>query len=332
MLRFGFCFGEGVSLINSTWFEPIGPVCTTLSKSHAAVFVALCIIWGSTWLVIKVGLDYFPPFLFAGARFAVASLFLLCLFPFLHAKFPRDAYSWGIMALLGVLQIALTYGLLFWGEQYTSSGVAAVLSATFPFFVIFGSALIKIESITRRKLGGIVVAFIGVGLMFWRPLLPGQGSEGMSLLGGLAIVGSAASTGVGTVIVKQCSSRIHPATNTLVQSTVGAAALFFVGLATERYGMFAGLSVNALAAVLYLGVMGSALAYVCWYWLISETTATTGSLILLITPVIAVLLGWLVLQEELGSVAAVGTILILSGVYVTLKDETAKGHSNARRS
>ena len=284
------------------------------------MFVALCLVWGSTWLVIKVGLDYFPPFLFAGARFAVASLFLLCLFPFLHAKFPRDAPSWGIMTLLGVLQIALTYGLLFWGEQYTSSGVAAVLSATFPFFVIFGSGLIKAESITRRKLGGIVVAFIGVGLMFWRSLLPGHGSGEMSLLGSLAIVGSAASTGVGTVIVKQYSSRIHPATNTLVQSTVGAVALFFVGLVTERYGMSSDLNSNALAAVLYLGVMGTALAYVGWYWLIRETTATNGSLILLITPVIAVLLGWLILQEDFGSVVAVGTILILSGVYVTLQN------------
>jgi len=256
------------------------------------VFVALCLIWGSSWLAIKVGLNSLPPFLFAGMRFAVAFLFLLFLLPFLHARFPRDSFSWGVMILLGILQIALAYGLLFWGEQYTSSGLAAVLSATFPFFVILGSGLTKAESVTRRNVWGTLVAFLGVGLMFWRSLLPGQGSAEPSLLGAIAIVGSAASTGIGTVIVKKYSRRIHPATNTLVQSAAGAVALVFVGIASERR---IGLAFDpiAIAAVLYLGVIGTALAFVGWYWLINETTATNSSLILLITPVIAVLLGWL---------------------------------------
>jgi len=296
----------------------IMPVRSALTKSTSLVFSALCLIWGSSWLAIKVGLNILPPFSFAGMRFAVASLFLLFSLPLFHVKFPRDSFSWGIMILLGVLQVALAYGLLFWGEQYTSSGLAAVLSATFPFFVILGTGLIKTERATRRNVGGTLVAFLGVGLMFWRSLLPGQGSAEPSLLGTIAIVGSAASTGIGTVIVKKYASRIHPAMNTLVQSAVGSIALAFVGLATEKDSGLAFAPI-AVVAVLYLGVIGTALAFVGWYWLINETTAINSSLILLITPVIAVLLGCLILQEQLDSPALLGTILILSGVYLTLQ-------------
>jgi drug/metabolite transporter (DMT)-like permease len=289
-------------------------------KLPGVVFVALCFIWGSTWLAIKVGLEFLPPFLFAGIRFAVASVFMLLLVPLLHARIPRDAVSWRAMLLLGVFQIALVYGLVFWGEQYITSGLTAVLSATLPFFVvIFAHVLIKTESITRRKIIGIFGAFVGVAIMFWRSLNSGQGlSAQLSLLSILAIVGSSASGGLGTVIAKKYSSSIDPAASVLVQSMVGSVALLCVGFVTER-GIEFEFSPTAIAAVLYLGVIGSALAFVGWYWLFTKTTATNSSLILLITPVIALLLGWLVLQEEVEPVVAVGTLLILSGVYVTVE-------------
>jgi drug/metabolite transporter (DMT)-like permease len=291
-------------------------------KLPSVVFLALCLIWGSTWLAIKVGLEFLPPFLFAGIRFAVASLFLLFLVPVLHARIPRDAFSWGVMVLLGIFQVTLVYGLVFWGEQYASSGLTAVLSATLPFFVVvFAHVVIKTESITRRKVIGILGAFVGVTIIFWHSLSSGQGSYAqLSVLGSLAIVGSAASGGLGTVIAKKYSSRIAPASNVMVQSIVGSITLSVVGIATER-GIAFEFSPTAIAAVLYLGVIGSALAFVGWYWLFTKTTATNSSLILLITPVIALLLGWLILQEELEPVVALGTLLILSGVYVTVKQD-----------
>ncbi len=272
--------------------------------------------------MIKVGLEFLPPFLFAGIRFAVASVFLLFLVPVLHARIPRDAFSWGVMILLGIFQVTLVYGLTFWGEQYISSGLTAVLSATFPFFVvIFAHVLTKTEFITRRKIIGIFCAFVGVIIIFWQSLGSGQGSSAqLSLLGSLAIVGSVASAGLGTVIAKKYSSRIAPASNVMVQSMVGSVTLLVAGVVTER-GIPFEFSPTAIAAVLYLGVFGSALAYVGWYWLFTKTTATNSSLILLVTPVIALLLGWLILQEKLEPVVAMGTLLILSGVYVTVEQD-----------
>jgi drug/metabolite transporter (DMT)-like permease len=120
------------------------------------------------------------------------------------------------------------------------------------------------------------------------------------------------------VVAKKYTSRINPAVNTLVQSIVGSATLCFVGVMTEL-GAAIDFTSTAIVAVLYLGVIGSALAFVGWYWLFTKTTATNSSLILLITPIVALLLGWLILQEVPEPIVAFGTVLILSGVWVTVK-------------
>jgi len=296
------------------------PVRVVPEKLPSVVFATLCFIWGSTWLAIKVGLDFLPPFLFAGVRFAVASLFLVFLVPLLHARIPRDRSSWTVMLFLGIFQITLVYGLVFWGEQYVSSGLTAVLSATLPLFVvIFAHISIKAEPITRRKALGVIVAFAGVAAIFWRDLASAQVSMmQFSLLGSLAIVGSAASGAVGNVVAKRYASGIDPSANVLIQSVVGAVSLLFVSIVTER-GSVLKLVPTVIAAVLYLGVVGSALALVGWYWLLTRTTATNSSLVLFVTPVVALILGWLVLQEVVEPVVALGTFLILSGVYLTVK-------------
>jgi len=296
------------------------PVRAVPEKLPSVVFAALCFVWGSTWLAIKVGLDFLPPFLFAGVRFAVASLFLVFLVPLLHARIPRDRSSWTVMLFLGIFQITLVYGLVFWGEQYVSSGLTAVLSATLPLFVvILAHILIKAESMTRRKGLAVIVAFAGVAAIFWRDLASAQVSTmQFSLLGSLAIVGSAASGAAGNVVAKRYASGIDPSANVLIQSIVGAVSLLSVSIVTER-GSVPKLTPTVIAAVLYLGVVGSALAFVGWYWLLTKTTATNSSLVLFVTPVVALILGWLVLQEVVEPVVALGTFLILLGVYLTVR-------------
>jgi drug/metabolite transporter (DMT)-like permease len=296
-----------------------------LGESHAGKTAqrglgALCFIWGSTWLAIKVGLDFLPPFLFAGIRFAIASIFLGFLVVLLHAHIPRDRPSWVVMLFLGVFQVTLVFGLVFWGEQYISSGLTAVLSATLPLFVvIFSHMLITAEPITRRKAVGVIVAFAGVAVIFWPDFASAQGSVmQFSLLGSLAIVGSAASGAVGNVVAKKYASGIDPSANALIQSVVGAVTLSIASITTEQ-GPVPELVPIVIAAVLYLGVVGSALAFVGWYWLLTKATATNSSLIFFVTPIVALVLGWLMLQERIEPISALGTFLILSGVYVTVK-------------
>ncbi len=284
-------------------------------------FAALCFIWGSTWLGIKVGLDFLPPFTFAGFRFAIASMALLFLLRFLHAKMPRDSSSWAIMLFLGVFQISLPYGLVFWGEQYISSGLSAVLFATLTFFVVIFSHFILNERLTKLKAAGVIASFVGLLSIFWREIPASQEfAVQSSFLGSLALVGSAASGGLANVVAKRYGNRIHPVNNVFVQHVIGTLILVSVGLVTEARSSLSFTPV-AIAAVFYLGVVGSALAFVGLYWLLTETTATNASLLGFVTPIVALFLGWAVLGEVPDPNMGMGAALILASVYLTVKPQ-----------
>jgi len=290
------------------------------SKIPGLVFSALCFIWGSTWLAIKVGLESLPPFLFAAVRFAVAAAALLFLMKLLHSRLPRDSSSWVVMLFLGVFQISLPYGLVFWGEQYISSGLAAVLFATLPFFVvIFAHVLVKGERLTGVKVVGVIASFAGLVAIFWGDIVVSQtlGAQN-SLYGSLAVVGGASSCGLANVVGKRYAARIDPAANVLVQALTGTVFLSLVGIATER-GSVLSFTLSAVFAVLYLAIVGSALAFVGLYWLLTKTTATNASLLAFITPIFALILGWGFLGEIPDLNVGLGTALILGGVYLTVK-------------
>lgn len=289
------------------------------SRTPGLVFGALCFIWGSTWLAIKIGLEFLPPFLFAGIRFATATVSLLIISRMLHARMPRNRSSWAVMLFLGIFQISLPYGLVFWAEQYVSSGLAAVLFATMPFFVVVFAHILVNEKLTRLKVIGVIASFIGLILIFWKDIAVPQGLTGdIPLYGGLAVVGSAVSGALANIVGKQHAEEIDPAANVLVQSLTGTVALTSLGLVTEGNTVL-NFTPASVLAILYLGIVGSALAFVGMYWLLTKTTATNVSLITFITPILALLLGWVVLQEVPDPNVGLGAMLILAGIYLTIK-------------
>lgn len=289
------------------------------SKAPGLVFSALCIIWGSTWLGIKIGLEFLPSFLFAGLRFATATVALLVLAKLLHARMPRDHSSWNVMLFLGAFQISLPYALVFWGEEFISSGLSAVLFATLPFFVAIFAHILTSEKLTRIKTAGIILSFFGLVAIFWRDIAAFQNLAGhYSVLGSMAVVGSAASGGLANVVAKRHAQKIDPAANVLVQHAVGAIALLSLGLVSESTTSL-NFTPVAVVVVLYLGVVGSALGFIGLYWLLKKTTATNASMITFLNPILALLLGWIVLQEVPDPNVGVGAVLILAGVYMTLK-------------
>jgi len=283
------------------------------------VFGALCFIWGSTWLAIKIGLEFLPPFLFAGIRFATATVGLLILTKMLHAHMPRDRSSWMVMLFLGIFQISLPYGLVFWAEQFVSSGLAAVLFATLPFFVAIFAHILVDEKLTKLKAIGVIASFVGLIVIFWKDIAVSEGlTANFSLYGGLAVVGSAVSGALANVVGKQHAEEIDPASNVLVQSLTGTVVLTSFGLVTEENAAL-NFAPTSVMAILYLGIVGSALAFVGMYWLLTKTTATNVSLITFITPILALILGWVVLQEVPDPNVGLGAMLILAGVYLTIK-------------
>jgi len=278
----------------------------------ALVFGSLCFVWGSTWLAIKVGLGSLPPLLFAGIRFAIAWGLLLAYALVMRIKFPGDKTSWRVMLFLGVTQIALPYALVFWGEQYVTAGLAAVLFATVPFFVaLFAHFIVPDERLTTWKLSGILVSFIGVIIIFSRELMVTDNS----FWGGLALIVGAGSAGCANVVGKKYSRSINPIVNVVVQMGVGALLLMAGGILFERE-VSLNFSQTSLLMVLYLAVIGSAFAFVALYWLFARMEVTRVSLFTFITPIVAVVLGWLMLGEKVGLNVVVGGSLILVAVVL----------------
>src|SRR5436305_5111736 len=150
------------------------------------VWLILCCIWGSTWLFIKLGLADLPPITFAGIRFVIAFLILASLVIARRARWPRTRAEWILIAVSGALQFGLNYGLVFWGEQHISSGLAAVLQSTFPAFgLVIAHFYLPDEPITAKKVVGVLLGFTGVTIVFSHQLsIAGQSA----LLGCIALV------------------------------------------------------------------------------------------------------------------------------------------------
>jgi drug/metabolite transporter (DMT)-like permease len=168
------------------------------------------------------------------------------------------------MLFLGIFQLSIPYGLVFWGEQYIPSGLSAVLFATCPFFVVMFGHLIGQEKLTGFKAAGVLFSFGGLVAIFWRDIATLSVGGLASFLGSVAVVGSAASAGLANVVAKRHADLIDPSMNVLVQSIICTVVLLALALFTELNTPLV-LSLTAVEAILYLGIVGSALAFVGMY-------------------------------------------------------------------
>ena len=285
---------------------------TNVGLLPGLVFTFLCFVWGSTWLAIKVGLGSLPPITFAGIRFVIASCLLASYAIAKRVKFPKDANSWRVMLFLSLSQIAVPYALAFWGEQYMTAGLTSLLFATLPFFVVvFAHFMIPGERVTARKVSAMLLCFIGVAVIFSRELM----FTVNSFWGGIAVVASAGIAGFANVVGKKYSQSINSTVNVVVQMGVGSILLVAAGLLLE-HGVPLTFDYTSVFAIVYLAVLGSTFAFAALYWLFTRMEVTRISLFTFITPIVAVLLGWLILGESVDINVAAGGSLILVGVML----------------
>jgi drug/metabolite transporter (DMT)-like permease len=282
------------------------------------VWLILCGIWGSTWLFIKLGLADLPPLTFAGIRFLFASLILLALILARGVRWPRERKDWVVIAVVGLLQFTLNYGLVFWGEQRISSGLAAVLQSTFPAFgLVIAHFYLPNEPITAKKVVGVLLGFTGVAIIFSHQLSIAGSS---ALLGSVALVLSALCGSYGNVLVKAYGTQIDPFILAAGQMICGFPPLLALGITTEGNPFrfhWTGMAVLALA---YLVVVGSVLAFTLFYWLVRHMDVVNTMLIALVTPVVAVALGMIVLHEQLNWRLFAGAACIISGIaFIVLR-------------
>jgi drug/metabolite transporter (DMT)-like permease len=281
-----------------------------------AIFIFLCIVWGSTWLAIKVSLQGIPPFLGAAVRFLVAAVLVLGIAFIKRANLKISLRDFKILALTAVLMYAFDYGLIYWAEQYLSAGVTAIFFATFPLFTsIWTNFVFRNESFRWRSFVGIVIGFTGILVVFFDQLLLTH-FDLMVTMASVAVVVAAAGAAASAVIIKKHIKGLNHYAITFHQMAVGVLILFTLGFLIDNPGEIE-ITTKVCLAVLYLGLAGSALAFVLYYWLLTQMSAITLSFIIYITPIVALVFDFIFFDELISPSACVGMILVFSGIWVS---------------
>lgn len=275
----------------------------------------LCLIWGSTWIVIREGLRDLPPFTGAAARFLLAAVVVALLAPRLARAEGGARPSLRLSLAMGLLNIFASYAIVYWTETRLPSGLVAVLWASHPMLLgTFSVWLLPRERLVGRQWLGLVLGFLGIVVLFVTDLSDlGPGA----VPAGLLLLGSPAVAAVGNLLIKRDGAGTSSVLLNLNGFAIGGVLLALLALATES-GSGITWSPTALGSVLYLSLIGSVLAFGLYFWLLRWAPAYELGLISYVTPVVALLLGATVGGEAIGWRTLLGTACVLGGVALVL--------------
>ena len=286
------------------------------------VWVVTCLIWSTVWLFIKLGLRDLPPLSFAGMRLVIAVAALLPVMIVQRTRLPREARDLVLIAVTGLLLLGLNYGLVFWGAQYISSGLTAVLQAATPAFgLAFASYYLPGERITLLKFCALLLGVAGVAVIFSNQL---RIAGWLAFLGCVAVAAGAICVAFAYVLIKAYGSHLHPTVLTAGQMLCGLVPLVILGGVKEGSPLAFHWTTMALVSLLYLALAGSVAAFWLNYWLLKRMDATKVLLISIAEPLLALLLGALVLGETLTGRALLGGLCILLSVGMILSRRSAR--------
>jgi len=275
-------------------------------------YLVVCVFWGSTYLAIRVGVGELPPFLFAGLRFLIAGLLLMGLALALGDRLPRRAGDWRTLAIVGLFLLAGGNAFVVWAEQYTPSGVASLFVVTVALWMAFFDAIIPGGSgdMNWRVVAGLLLGFVGTSLLV--------GASPAELLhadlrGPLALTGASASWSLGSVYAKRRPTETSPYIGAAVQMIVGGSVVALLGTGLGEWHAWH-LTTKGLGAIVYLVIFGSILGYSAYSYALRHASATIVGTYAYVNPVIAVLLGWLILSEPVTARTFLAMSLILGAV------------------
>ena len=270
-------------------------------------------IWGSSYMFIKVIVAETPAFTLVAGRLTLAAIVLWLILRVRGLSLLHSRRIWRAYAVLGFVGAALPYSLISWGEQYIPSGLAALLQSTTPMFtVILAHFLTDDERITMTKIIGVVVGFVGVGILMLPDLRQGLQAD---LLGQLAIVASSLCYALTAIYIRRRLQGQPALVSATGQLTMGMVYMLPASLLIDRPFDLSP-SLPALASWLLLALLGTVVAYVIYFTLFERTSATFVTMVTYIIPVNGLLLGALVLSEPL-NVNVLGSLaLILLGVLL----------------
>lgn len=279
-------------------------------KAYAA-WGAVCLFWGTTYLAIRIGVQRVPPALFAGVRFIIAGVLFLAYLRWRGYPMPKRQELLH-MAIVGISLLVMANGLVVWAEQWVPSGLTAVIIATLPFWSAgLDSILPSGERLTLRKVLGILIGFAGVIILFAPDM--GESFDKAYLKGVIVLVFVPFFWSAGSIYSKHHPIECPPLVAAGTQTLIAGLVLTAIGTAFGEWSEFT-LDGKGMAAIAYLIVFGSIVGYSSFIYALSKLPITTVSMYAYINPVIAVILGWLILDERLDWSVATATTVVLLGV------------------
>lgn len=293
-----------------------------LSRAYWA-WVAVCVSWGTTYLATRVAIESIPPFAMAGQRHFIAGIVLAVVLRMRGITLPARE-SWGGHALLGLLMIGVGNGCLVWAQQFVPSGVAAVLVSVIPFWMIGVEAFMPNgESIRPRQVVGLLLGFGGIMLLTASSMNGSSATTRQIVLGVIMTQLSCLGWAVGSAYSKRHKREENLFAATAVQIIFGGAILMVVATITGEWADMAP-TVRSLLAVVYLVVVGTFVGYVCYVYALKHLPVSIVSLYAYVNPVIAVILGSLLLNERFTPRMAVAIAVIFVAMLIVRSVDTLR--------
>ena len=278
-----------------------------------AAFFLLALAWGTSFMFIKIAVEDLQPLTVVSFRLLIGWLGLLVIARLRSVPLPRKRSVWFHLGVISVINVAIPFVLIVWAEsgpQGLESGLASILNSTVPLFsILIAGLVLNMERITPGAIVGLLVGFAGVVLLFSRSPMTGVDS----LLPQIAMVVAASFYAIGTVYARRYLRGLRPVALALGQLLLADIFVFAMAFIFDDFAQQA-FTVQAIGALLWLGLFGSCLAYILYFYVLGEWGATRTTLVTYIVPVVGVAAGVLFLGERVDWRMFVGGLLILSGV------------------
>lgn len=289
-------------------------------------YVLICLIWGSTWLAIRASLESLTPFISGGSRFLLASSLIMILMKVRGVSLQKDKESIRLYLLMGFLSFVIPFGLVYWAEQFVPSGLASVLFGVYPFFVaIFSYFRMPDEAIGKLKIIGMTLGFTGIVAIFSDSF-----SADLSnlFLGMVAVALSGAMQAWIAVTLKKSGKHLNPLSMNFIPMLIAGVVGLVFGFLTEDLS-YIKINQTAIISVLYLAFFGSLITFTVFYWLMKKINVIMLSFTAFITPIIALILGWIFYHEVLTTQHLIGSLLVLIGLLTANFDSIISNKSKS---
>jgi len=283
-----------------------------LAVKIVLAYTVLCFIWGSTWIAIRYGLEALTPMFSAGLRFSLASIVIFILMRIKNISLQTDKVSVRLYLLMGFFSFVIPFGLVYWAQQFIPSGMAAVLFAVYPFWVVILSYVrLPGEFIGFYKIFGTVLGFAGIVIIFSDSFV---GDISNYLIGMFAVVLSGTMQAWIAVSIKKFGHHLHPLSMNFIPMVIAGIFMLLIAFFAEDLTSIK-INENAILSIIYLALFGSIVTFTSFYWLIKRVNLVILSLVAFITPIVALVLGYFFYDEVLSTRHFIGAALVLTGVF-----------------